>query len=182
MTVGCWHPLLLIALVSATLSACVTDERDAWIPTDIDETVTLERLGDEGYKLLCRSFDGYIRDIYRSQMLMKAACTAHALQTTTDAAECGARTEQCLATLPPVVEDQLDRIVAQVGCSDAFVATSKCGSPVSELIRCFHDLRGIVESTGQELTCAVFGSPLPEGWWRMATPPSCIELATSCPK
>lgn len=172
-------------------SACVTAETgeladieasEEWLPLDIDGTRMLERLGDDAYQTLCRSFDGYVHDIYRSKLLIKAACTAHALQTTTDAAACAASTEQCLDTLPPVVEEQLDRLVNQAGCGDVHVSTSKCRSPVSELIRCLRDLRGIVESTGQELTCAAFGSKLSPDWWRVSTPESCSALATSCPK
>jgi hypothetical protein len=181
------------ASVLAMASACVTTETgemalpvsvevaEEWLPLDLDATLALEHLGDDAYQTLCNSFDGYVHDIYRSKLLIKAACTAHALQTTSDATSCAARTEQCLDTLPPVVEDQLDRLVKQAGCGPAHVSTSKCRSPVSELIRCLRDLRGIVESTGQELTCAAFGSPLPADWWRVSTPDSCIALATSCP-
>lgn len=168
-------------LLLAVLAGCVVDEVEAWLPADLDVSQPLERLGDEGYKLLCRSFDGHIHDIYRSQLLIKAACTAHALETTADAADCAARTDECLDTLPPVVEQQLDQIVAQAGCTDALATTTTCRSPVSELIQCLRDLRGIVESTGQELTCAAFGSPLPEDWWHFSTPLSCVALATSCP-
>lgn len=159
----------------------MTDEIDGWVPPDIDETQTIERLGDEGYKMVCQSFDGYIHDIYRSQFLIKAACTAHALQTTTDATACAASTAQCIDTLPPVVEKQLSQIVVQAGCNDESVAPSRCRSPVSALLRCLRDLRGIVDSTGKELTCATFGSPLRENWWRLSTPKSCVALGTSCP-
>jgi hypothetical protein len=175
-------------------SACVTTETgemvlpvgveqaEEWLPLDIDATQALDRIGDDAYQTLCNSFDGYVHDIYRSKLLIKAACTAHALQTTNDATSCAAETEQCLDTLPPVVEEQLGRLVKQAGCGPAHVSTAKCRSPVSELIRCLRDLRGIVDSTGKELTCAAFGSPLPADWWHVSTPESCVALATACPE
>ncbi len=157
-------------------------DEDVWIPLDIDPTLMLDRIGDDGFQTVCRSFDGFVHDIYRQRLLIKAACTAHALQSTSNAESCAVTTEQCLDTLPPVVEEQLDRIVQQVGCSNALESQSKCRSPVSELIHCLRDLRHIVDNTGKELTCAAFGSPLPPDWWRVSTPQSCIALATACPK
>lgn len=180
--------LLLLASLVVAAPACVAevaevaDQTEPWIPYDVDPTESIERLGDDGYKMLCRSFDGYVRDIYRSELLVKAACTAHALQTTANASECATATESCLGTMPPVVEEQLDRIVEQAGCSDAFLPQTKCRSPVHELLRCLKDLRAGVDHVGQTLTCAAFGSPPTGEWWHIETPQSCIALATSCPK
>jgi len=171
-----------IESADGVVSQAVTETQDEWMPLDIDPTQMLDRIGDDGFQTLCRSFDGYVHDIYRSKLLIKAACTAHGIQTTSNASECAASTKECLDTLPPVVEEQLDRIVQQVGCGNALESQSKCRSPVSELIHCLRDLRAIVDNTGKELTCAAFGSPLPGDWWRVSTPQSCIALATSCPK
>src|SRR5690349_6188484 len=90
-----------------------------WVPDDIDEQQTLDRLGSAGYAKLCSAFSDYVHDQYRSNYLVKAACTAHSLQTTSDAIMCGDELNECLDTLPPVVDQQLDQILAQASCPAA---------------------------------------------------------------
>src|SRR5204863_9093038 len=87
-----------------------------WLPNDIEESQTLDHLGAVGYQKLCAAFEDYVRDRYRSDHLIQAACIAHALQTTSDAAACGKAADMCLDTLPPVVEAQLQQILEQASC------------------------------------------------------------------
>ena len=62
----------------ALLVACGSSHSD-WVPSDVDTDQTLDRLGDSGYARVCSAFEDYVRDQYRSNYLIKAACTADAL-------------------------------------------------------------------------------------------------------
>src|SRR6478609_5400336 len=46
-------------------------DEDVWIPLDIDPTAMLDRIGDDGFQTLCRSFDGFVHDLYRQRLLIK---------------------------------------------------------------------------------------------------------------
>jgi len=165
--------LLFVACLGVGLAACV-EERDSWIPPEIDEGEMVEGLGDVGHRLLCDAFDGYVHRTYRSVLLIQAACTAHALQTTKNATECAAVADACLEALPAPVEDQVERILAQARCGGV---SHGCGSMVSELITCLGDLGDSITNVKLTVTCAAFGSPIPSDWWRISPPTSCLELA-----
>jgi len=156
------------------LAACVA-ERDAWIPLDLDESELVQSLGEFGHDQLCNAFEGYVHGQYRSVLLVEAACTAHALQTTKNATECAAAVDTCLQTLPAPVEDQLQRILEQADCNRASSGADGCG--ISDLITCLGDLGDAVTNVKLTVTCAAFGSPVPPNWWRIAPPESCLDLA-----
>ena len=42
------------------LSACKGSGGDDWVPSDIDESKTIDAIGAAGYQKLCSSFDGYV--------------------------------------------------------------------------------------------------------------------------
>jgi hypothetical protein len=153
---------------------------DDWVPPDIDEQQTLDRLGSAGYAKLCSAFADYVHDQYRSNYLVKAACTAHALKTTPDAVACGEELERCLDTLPPVVDQQLTSILAQASCSAAEIDPTMCSSKVSALTACLDALGNKVDEIEMSLTCAAFGSPVPETWWQIDEPAECAALRTGC--
>ncbi len=167
-------------MLAATLTACGGSGSGGWVPADIDEQQTLDRLGAAGYTKLCSAFDDYVRDTYRSNRLVQAACTAHALQTTEDAAACGAAVDACLDDLPPVVEQQLDMILGQAGCSAIQVMQNGCASPISRLTTCLDDLGARVDQVQLSLTCAAVGSPVPQDWWQVTPPSSCTALTADC--
>lgn len=173
-------PHRLTILVALSLAACGDGGDGDWVPADIDEAQTLDRLGAAGYARLCSAFDGYVRDTYRSNTLIRAACTAHALETTPDAAACGAALDACLDDLPPVVEDQLASILAQADCSAVDLMQNGCSSPVSALTTCLDDLGTQLDQIELSVTCAAFGSPVPPSWWRISPPASCSSLGASC--
>ena len=170
-----WFFLFVVCL-GVGLAACV-EERDSWIPQEIEihEGEMLQDLGDVGHQLLCDAFDGYVHRTYRSVLLIQAACTAHALQTTRNATECAAVADACLQSLPAPVDDQVERILAQAGCGG--VSSAGCGSMVYELITCLGDLGDAITNVKLTVTCAAFGSPIPSDWWRISPPASCLELA-----
>lgn len=151
-----------------------------WVPPDIDEQQTLDRLGAAGYQKLCGAFADYVHDQYRSNYLVKAACTAHALQNTTDAVMCGESVDMCLDTLPPVVDQQLNMILAQASCSAAAIDPTLCSSPVSALTACLDALGDKVDELELSLTCAAFGSPVPQDWWMVDEPAECAALRAGC--
>jgi len=168
------------------LPACPSSSGDdtpgpsSWVPSDIDEQATLEQIGSAGYARLCNAFDDYVHDTYRSQLLVKAACTAHALETTTDAAMCGEELDTCLDTLPPVVQQQLDQILAQASCTQVGIAPNGCSSKVSALKGCLDALGDLVDQVELSATCAAFGSPVPNDWWVIDEPAACAALRTGC--
>jgi hypothetical protein len=170
-----FHFALLICL-----AGCQSGSHDDWVPSDIDEQQTLDRLGSAGYAKLCNAFADYVHDQYRSNYLVKAACTAHALETTADAAACGEEVDRCLDTLPPVVEEQLDRILAQASCPAAAIDPTLCSSPVSALTACLDALGEQVDQVELSVTCAAFGSPVPAEWWRIEEPAACAALRQGC--
>ena len=166
-------PLLLM------LVACKTSSSDDWVPDDIDENETLDRIGAAGYAKLCSSFEDYVRDMYRGDLLIRAACTAHALESTLDAVACGEAVDACLDDLPPAVESTLEQILDQASCP-ADVAQAGCQSKVSMLTTCLDDLGRKVDQIEFSLTCAAVGSPVPANWWRITPPSSCTSLGQEC--
>jgi hypothetical protein len=159
---------------------CGSSSQDDWVPPDIDEQQTLDRLGSAGYAKLCSAFSDYVHDKYRSDYLVKAACTAHALETTSDAVECGEALDMCLGTLPPVVDQQLDSILAQASCTAAAIDPATCSSKVSALTACLDAISARMDQIELSLTCAAFGSPVPDDWWRVEEPAECVALRSGC--
>ena len=151
-----------------------------WVPSDIDTDQKVDQLGTLGYAKLCSAFEDYVHDQYRSSYLVRAACTAHALQTTADAAACGVALDECLGTLPPVVDQQLDQILAQASCAEVAIDPATCSSPVSAVTACLDALGERVDQIKLSVTCAAFGSPVPEMWWVIEQPPECAALRSGC--
>lgn len=169
-----------LSLVAVLLGACSSTPSTDWVPSDIDEQQTLDRLGTAGYQRLCGAFDDYVRDQYRSNRLIQAACTVNALETTADAIACGQAVDDCLDDLPPVVESSLDMILGQAGCSAVAASPSSCPSPVSALTDCLDALGSQLDQIQFSLTCAAFGSPVPASWWKISPPSACTALAERC--
>lgn len=168
-------------LLLVLLAACgSTSSPSDWVPADLEENQTLDRIGSAGYAKLCDAFEDYVRDRYRSDRLLQAACTANALQTTTDAVACGASVDMCLDMLPPAVEAQLQRILAQASCTNVAVQPGGCQSTVSQMKSCLDALGTQVDRIMLSLTCAAFGSPVPEDWWMIDAPAACDTIASQC--
>lgn len=162
------------------LAGCSSSSGSDWVPEDIDQKQAVNQLGAAGYARLCSAFDDYVHDQYRSSYLVKAACTAHALETTQDAIACGEAVNECLDTLPPVVDDQLNRILAQASCSTAAIDPATCQSKVSAVKACLDALGEKVDDIMLSVTCAAFGSPVPSNWWVIQQPPECEALRSGC--
>jgi hypothetical protein len=163
------------------LGACGSQRSADWVPDDIDTDQTVDRLGDAGYARVCSAFEDYVRDQYRSSYLVQAACTAHALETTADAAECGDAVDTCLDTLPREVETELQRILDQAGCNALTTFTpTGCAAKVSELTACLDALGEELDRIELSATCAAFGSPVPADWWMIPLPAECSSLQAGC--
>lgn len=124
--------------------------------------------------------EDYVRDQYRSNRLIQAACTANALQTTSDAIMCGESVDDCVDDLPPVVESQLSMILAQASCTTVGVDPMGCPSRVSAMKDCLDALGEQLDTIELSATCAAFGSPVPPNWWRISLPSACTTLSSQC--
>ncbi|MBA3451516.1 MAG: hypothetical protein H0T42_00300 [Deltaproteobacteria bacterium] len=171
------HRLSVVYVVA--LIACKTASDD-WVPSDVDESETIDKLGAAGYAKVCSAFDDFVRDQYRTNLLVRAACTAQALQSTETTAECADYIDECVNDIPTVVETQLEMILDQASCPAVGVMTSGCSSPVSALTTCLDDLGAQVDNVKLQLTCAALGSTVPADWWRISPPASCTALASGC--
>ena len=150
------------------------------MPDDIDTQQTVDRLGAAGFAKVCGAFEDYVRDMYRSNRLIQAACTAEALQSSTDAVACGTAVDACLNDLPPVVETQLQMILDQAGCPALGIEQAGCTSSVSALTGCLDALGAKLDTVDLALTCAAFGSPVPDNWWVIETPEECYAIVRGC--
>ncbi len=168
-----------LALLSL-LAACGATSGGDWVPSDIDEQQTLDTIGSAGYSRLCSAFEDYVHDQYRSSYLVKAACTAHALNTTSDAVACGEALDDCLDTLPPAVDSELDSILAQASCSRVSITATGCAARVLEVKACLDALGEKLDEIELSATCAAVGSPVPSSWWMISTPNECMSLSTEC--
>ena len=164
------------------LAACggTSSSPGDWVPDDLEESQTLDRIGTAGYAKLCDAFEDYVRDRYRSDRLIQLACTANALQTTSDAVACGTAVDMCLDMLPPAVETQLQMILAQASCEHVAVTPGGCQSTVSQMKSCLDALGSQVDRIMLSLTCAAFGSPVPQDWWKIEPPAACDAIASQC--
>ena len=168
-----------IAYLLVVVAACGSSATD-WLPSDIDRGQTLDRLGTAGYSRMCQAFEDFVRDEYASSYLVQAACTANALQTTSDAAACGESVDACLDTLPPVVEDQLQTILAQASCSKLELSVTGCAATVLDMKHCLDALSEKLDTIELSATCAAFGSPVPSDWWMISLPAECTSITTDC--
>jgi hypothetical protein len=170
------HRLLLLSVLA--LAACKSS--DDWVPSDVDESETIDKLGAAGYAKVCSAFDDFVRDMYRTNVLVRAACTAQALQSTETTTECADYIDDCVNDIPAVVETQLQAILAQADCTAVGVMTDGCSSPVSALTTCLDDLGAQLDNVKLQLTCAALGSTVPPDWWKIMAPSSCTALASGC--
>jgi len=169
--------LLLIAALAVT--GCKEGAGD-WVPDDVDESETIDKLGAAGYAKVCSMFDEFVRDMYRTNLLVRAACTAQALRSTETTAACADSIDACVNDIPDVVESQLMAILAQASCPAVGVVQSGCSSPVSALTTCLDDLGAQLDDVKLQLTCAALGTPVPEDWYKISPPASCQALASGC--
>lgn len=159
----------------------VGDKAEEWVPSEVEVSATLDRIDDPAYQTLCWAFDAFIHDKFRSSLIVKAACTAHALSSTGNATECTAVADACLAKLPSPVEEDVQAILAHAGCAGLGVSRNGCRSPVSELIACLGDVKAALDHTALSVTCgAAFDRSVPHEWWRISPPSSCVDLVTRC--
>lgn len=168
--------LALLLLVGA----CVSEPTESWLPQEVAVTDALEHVGDKAYSMVCDQFASHVHGLYSSQLLVQAACTAHAVTSTGNAIECEQATESCLDTLPPPVEAQLESILAQASCEHAGIQRAGCPAPLSALIACLDELSGELDKIEMTATCAAFGSKPPANWWHVVQPAACVDLATRC--
>jgi hypothetical protein len=172
--------VLVPALVLVT-HACTTTDPEAWVAASVDVKEKIADVGESGYQLLCSAFDGYIHDAFRSSLIVKAACTTHALRSTSDATTCTAIADECLDKLPSPVEEDVQAILAQVGCTGLGVSPTGCSSPISELIACLGDTKAALDHVALSFTCeAVLDGTVSPDWWRISPPQSCADLVTRC--
>ncbi|HEU0035520.1 MAG TPA: hypothetical protein VFQ53_33145 [Kofleriaceae bacterium] len=170
-----YKPCLALLVVAACGSSS-----DDWVPSDIDTDQTVDRLGAAGYAKLCGAFEDYVRDEFRSNRLIQAACTYEALQTTPDAIACGEAVDACLDQLPPTVEAQLEMILDQAGCNALAITQTGCAAKVSEVTACLDALGAQLDTLELSATCAAFGSPVPADWWQIEPPAECTALSAEC--
>jgi hypothetical protein len=173
---------MLVSLSSLSLAACGSNTPDPsdWFPEDIDQDATLDALGDAGLGQVCSAFSDFVHDQYRSNYLVQAVCTAHAIRTTTDAIACADATEACLDELPPAVDAELDAILDQASCPALGVEAEGCPSTVSALKACLDALGSSITRLQFTLTCAAAGEPIPENWSELVIPASCMALQDGC--
>jgi hypothetical protein len=169
-----------LALLVVVACGGSTPDVEDWVPDDIDTGQTVDRLGAAGFAKVCGAFEDYVRDTYRSNRLVQAACTAEALQSSADAVACGTAVDACLNELPPVVEAQLEMILDQAGCTALGIDQAGCSSPVSVLTGCLDALGAQLDTIEFSLTCAAFGSPVPEDWWMIEPPEECYAILRGC--
>jgi len=169
----------LFLLAALSITGCKGGAGD-WVPADVDESETIDKLGAAGYAKVCSAFDDFVRDQYRTNLLVRAACTAQALQSTETTAECADYIDDCVNDIPAAVESQLTTILAQASCPAVGVMTSGCSSPVSALTTCLDDLGAQLDNVKLQLTCAALGSPVPQDWYKISPPASCTALASGC--
>jgi hypothetical protein len=174
--------LILLSVVGCEAASDPPDPPDPtdWLPEDISESATVDSIGDAAFAKLCGAFEDYVRDMFRSNKLIQLACTAEALDTTTDAVACGMSVDDCLNMLPPVVEAQLDQILDQAGCTALAIENTGCQSTVGALKGCLDALGEQLDLIELELTCAAVGSPVPEDWWMIDPPAACQAITTGC--
>jgi hypothetical protein len=178
-TVGVMPRRQLLVIAIASAAACKGGASD-WVPDDIDEEATLDTVGAAGLGRVCSAFSDFVHDQYRSSYLVQAVCTAHGIRTTTDAIACADAIDECLDTLPPSVEAELDSILNQASCPTVGVTAEGCSSTVSELTSCLDELGSGLDTLQFTLTCAAAGQPVPSNWWQLVVPSSCQALQTSC--
>lgn len=166
-------------LAVLVLAAC-QEGSDDWVPSDVDESETIDKLGAAGYAKVCSAFDEFVREQYRTNLLVRAACTAQALRSTETTAECADSIAACVNDIPQVVETQLAMILAQASCLAVGVMTAGCSSPISALTTCLDELGAQLDDIKLQLTCAALGSPVPDDWYRITPPASCTALASGC--
>jgi hypothetical protein len=187
----CMSRFVFAVVITFVAQACVLDDIEdwapemddvqEWLPSEIEVHETLEDVGESAFQGLCGAFDGYIHGKYRSSLVVKAACTAHALRTTSDAAECTAIADDCLAKLPSPVEEDVRGILAQAGCNGLGVARGRCNSPISDLIACMGDLKAAIDHAALTFTCsAALEGSVPHDWWHVSLPTSCVDVVTRC--
>lgn len=169
--------LITMTLMSAT--AC-NDSSEQWVPSDVDTSTTVDRLGSAGYSKLCSAFADHVRDMYRSNKLVQAACTVKALQTTSDATSCGDSVASCVDAVPPEVESLVSQALAQAGCQSLHIDPGSCGVSVSTLTNCLDALGAELDRAQYSVTCAAFGSPVPSNWDKVDLPSACSSLISQC--
>ncbi len=180
MTKPCLALMLLAACASDVDRPEPPDPPDDWLPSDIDVDTTVDKLGAAGFAKLCGAFEDYVRDMFRSNRLIQLACTADALETTTDAVACGDSVNACINMVPPAVESQLEQILDQAGCTALDITQTGCQSKVSALKSCLDALSEQLARIELQATCAAIGSPVPEDWWMIDPPAACMEISDDC--
>lgn len=169
----------LMCIVALSVVAC-SESSDRWVPADIDTSTTVENLGTAGYGRVCSAFADYVRDMYRSDKLVQAACIARALETTGDAASCGDYVARCVDAIPPEVEALIAKALASASCTTLDIDPTACGVSVSTLTSCLDALGTQFDRAQYGLSCAAFGSPVPSDWYEVALPASCSRLISQC--
>jgi hypothetical protein len=178
-----------VVIAALVAQACVVDDVEEWGPDDTKEWLpsgievreTLDHVGDAAYQGLCGAFDGYVHDKYRSSVVVKAVCTAHALRSTSDPTVCTAIADECLAKLPGPVEEDVHAILEEAGCRGLGVARGHCNSPISDLIACLGGLKAAIDHAAVSFTCeAALDGSVSGDWWRVSLPQSCVDLVTRC--
>lgn len=171
--------LQLITMMLMSATAC-NDSSENWVPSDIDTSTTVERLGTAGYSKLCGAFADHIRDMYRTDKLVLAACTAKAMQSTSDATSCGDYVDRCVNAVPPEVESLISQALAEAGCQALDIDPATCGVSVSTLTNCLDAFSAELDRAQYSLTCAAFGSPVPSNWYKISSPSACTSLLSQC--
>ena len=166
--------------VTALLWAACGGEHGSWIPDDLDTSTTIDRLGAAGYARLCDAFAEHVRDQYRSDRLVQAACVAHALDTTIDAVACGEASRACIEEVPAEVETLISLALGEAGCSMVPIDPAACGASVSSLTRCLDAMGQRVDAAQYGLACAALGSPVPPDWYMLDLPAECAALGDQC--
>lgn len=167
-----------LSSIVVVLSAC--SGQQSWVPADVDTSTTVDRLGAAGYSKLCSAFADHVRDTYRSDLLVRAACTAYALDSTTDAVMCGEVAQACTNNVPAPVETLIGRALSEAGCSTLAVEPATCAVSVSTFTACLDAMGDQVGEAQYSLACTGFGSPVPPDWYALELPSACKAIIDQC--
>lgn len=186
------NPMTRACLFALCLAACDSPASDfdppdpphpdlnEWVPDNISLDATLDQIGAAAFGQLCKAFEDYVRDTYRSNHLIQLVCTADAIETTTDAVACANQADACLDTLPPPLEAELQMILDQAGCTALAINQNGCVKTVKEIKGCLDALGDEVGTIELGLTCAAFGQPVPDDWWMIPPPTECTSITNAC--
>lgn len=144
--------------------------------TTVDESK--ERITQAAYERACEEADDFLTARYSGDYFVQALCLADAVETTSDATSCGEQLDTCINSPPPEIQQGIDNILSQAGCTLLNVDTSSCSSTLGDIRACLDAIDEEVMGLQYTLTCAAAGQSL-DDWDVLDLPESC-RFAMDC--